>query len=170
MVKSFFFIPFAGMILLGCQSTSQEPEQSESGSLHVSDVNPRYFTDGSGKAVYLTGAHTWNNLVEMNTMAQPNTFDFQAYLDFMERYHHNFMRLWAWELLNWNTKGNREEEPKIVEVGPHPWERTGPGNAIDGKPKFDLTKFNPVYFERLRKRVEAAGERNIYLAVMLFEG
>ena len=32
------------------------------GPLRISTVNPRYFTDGSGKVVYLTGSHTWDNL------------------------------------------------------------------------------------------------------------
>lgn len=34
------------------------------GPLRPHPHNPRYFTDGSGKAIYLTGAHTWNNLVQ----------------------------------------------------------------------------------------------------------
>jgi hypothetical protein len=55
-------------------------------------------------------------------------------------------------------------------VAPHPWQRTGPGKAFDGKPKFDLNQFNTAYFERLRSRVESAGTRGIYVAVMLFEG
>jgi hypothetical protein len=42
--------------------------------------------------------------------------------------------------------------------------------ALDGKPKFDLTKFNDEYFERLRTRVQSAGDRGIYVSVMLFEG
>ncbi len=29
--------------------------------LQVLESNPRYFTDGSGKAVYLAGSHTWPN-------------------------------------------------------------------------------------------------------------
>ena len=164
-MKSPLLIAFFGTLWVGCNTSHQEQEP-----LRVSNINPRYFTDGSGKAVYLTGSHTWNNLVDMHTAAQPDTFNFQAYLDFMESYHHNFMRLWAWELFNWNTSGNNEEDPKIHQVGPHPWERIGPGNAVDGKPKFDLTKFNPDYFEHLRQRVLAAQERNIYVAIMLFEG
>ena len=40
----------------------------------------------------------------------------------------------------------------------------------DGKPKFDLTKFNPAYFDRLRARVQVAGARGIYVSVMLFGG
>ena len=31
------------------------------GPLRVHPENPRYFTDGSGRAVYLTGSHVWNN-------------------------------------------------------------------------------------------------------------
>jgi hypothetical protein len=37
-------------------------------------------------------------------------------------------------------------------------------------PKFDLTQFDEAFFERLRERVAAAGERGMYVAVMLFEG
>jgi hypothetical protein len=42
--------------------------------------------------------------------------------------------------------------------------------ALDDKPTFDLSQFNPAYFERLRQRVRAAGRRGIYVSVMLFEG
>ena len=36
---------------------------------------------------------------------------------------------------------------------PQPFARTGPGDALDGKPKFDLTQLNDEYFDRLRQRV-----------------
>src|SRR4030095_5293154 len=52
---------------------------------------------------------------------------------------------------------------------PQPWARTGPGGAKDGKPRFDLDRFDEAFFDRLRDRVAAAGERGIYVAVMLFE-
>jgi hypothetical protein len=53
---------------------------------------------------------------------------------------------------------------------PQPWPRTGPGTGIDGKPRFDLTRFDPAYFERLRERVAAAGAAGLYASVMLFDG
>ena len=53
---------------------------------------------------------------------------------------------------------------------PLAWMRTGPGTALDGKPKFDLTQLDPAYFDRLRKRVTAARDRGIYVAIMLFGG
>jgi hypothetical protein len=42
--------------------------------------------------------------------------------------------------------------------------------AKDGKPKFDLSKFDQAFFDRLRDRVVAAGNEGIYVAVMLFDG
>ena len=40
----------------------------------------------------------------------------------------------------------------------------------DEKPKFDLTRFNPDYFDRMREHIQAAKARGMYVSVMLFEG
>lgn len=147
------------------------------GPLRVHPENPRYFTDGTTtdggafKAVYLTGAHTWNNLIDMGRSDPPEAFDFNAYLDFLERHNHNFIRLWAWDSTVWDTRANGKLGKDFIHyVAPLPWVRTGPGTALDGKPKFDLATFDPEYFQRLRTRAEAAYRRGIYLSVMLFEG
>jgi hypothetical protein len=101
----------------------------------------------------------------------PPAFDFDAYLDFLAQRDHNFIRLWTWELVSWNTKANgRHGHGEVHTVAPLAYARTGPGNALDGKPKFDLTKYNADYFDRLRRRVTAAGKLGIYVSVMLFEG
>ena len=147
------------------------PAEAASGPLRVDSRNPRYFSDGNGKAIYLCGSHMWNNLVDMGPSDPPPRLDFQAYLDFLQRYGHNFIRLWTWENYTWDTTANRNWAKKTPHfVSPHPWARTGPGSAQDGKPKFDLTKFDDEYFKRLRTRVSAAGRRGIYVSVMLFEG
>jgi hypothetical protein len=140
------------------------------GPLRVHPKNPRYFTDESGQAILLVGSHTWNNLVDMGPSDPPEAFDYEAYLDWLVDHHHNFFRLWAWELLAWDTTNNRERHAQQHHVAPHPWKRTGPKMALDGKPRFDLTKFNEIYFDRLRDRVAAAQARGLYPAVMLFEG
>lgn len=152
--------------VLGVASSLQGP-------LRICAENPRYFADNSGRVVYLTGSHHWYNLVDMGPTDPPPAHDFAAYLDWMVQYHHNFMRLWTWELTTWNTLGNSAQhrnERTFHHVTPLPWPRTGPGQALDGKPKFDLSTFNADYFERLRKRTLAAAEKDIYVAVMLFEG
>ena len=138
--------------------------------LRVHPINPRYFSDGTGRAILLTGSHTWNNLVDMGPDDPPRPFDYEAYLAWLGTYPHNFIRLWTWELTAWDTRGNREKKPRVHHVQPLPWKRTGPGKALDGKPKFDLAAFDDEYFHRLRQRVGAAEQRGIYVSVMLFEG
>ncbi len=158
----------------GLKAVTSEPAR---GPLHVHPTNPHYFTDGtttasgSLKAVYLTGSHTWNNLVDMGRDDPPEAFDFDSYLGFLEQHGHNFIRLWAWDTTSLDTRHYGSQGKDFVHhVAPHPWMRTGPGQALDGKPKFDLTRFDQEYFDRLRLRVQAAGKRGIYVSVMLFEG
>ena len=140
------------------------------GPLRKHPDNGRYFADGSGGAILLVGSHTWNSLVDMGPGDPPPKFDFDAYLDFLERHGHNFIRLWTWEPVTWDTKSNTGSGRRRHTVRPLPWARTGPGKAHDGKPKFNLEKFGSEYFRRLRTRVAAARKRGIYVSVMLFEG
>ena len=143
------------------------------GPLRACEDNSRYFADADGKAVLLVGSHVWYNLVDMGPQDPPKAFDYDKYLDWMAGYGHNFMRMWAWEMVKWDTQGNSSRyrnETTNFYVQPHPWKRTGPGKALDGKPKFDLTKYDPEYFERLTNRIEKARKRGIYVSVMLFEG
>ena len=144
------------------------PGRAESvarGPLRVHPGNPRYFTDGSGKAIYLTAAHTWDNLPDIGLSDPPPAFDFDRYLKFLADHNYNYIRLWRWE-----TPKDIEKDGIVRYSAPHPWKRTGPGTAWDGKPKFDLSAFNEEYFSRMRKRVEMAGARGIYVSVMLFNG
>jgi len=139
------------------------------GPLKVHPDNPRYFADGSGKAIYLTGAHTWSNLKDMGRTDPPTPFDFNGYLDFLQEHNHNFIRLWTWELSKYTYK-DAKVYTEMTYSHPFPWQRTGPGKALDGKPKFDLTNFDQAYFDRLRSRIIAAYNSGIYVSVMLFEG
>jgi len=136
------------------------------GLLSVHPTNPRYFTDGSGKAVYLTGSHTWWNLQDRGEEVSP-LFDYEGFLDTLVGHNHNFFRLWVWEQA---AKVNWARREVMFRFTPLPYQRVGPGKALDGKPKFDLTRFNQAYFDRVRARVALAGDRGLYLAVMLFEG
>ena len=135
------------------------------GPLSPHPGNPRYFTDGSDRAVYLTGSHTWGNMQDQLSPDPDVKFDYPAYLDWTAAHGFNFIRGWHWEQAAWD---NHTREKLLV--SPLPFQRTGPGKALDGEPRFDLTKFNAEYFDRLRSRVMEAGQRGIYVSVMLFEG
>ncbi len=141
------------------------------GPLRPHPDNPRWFTDGSGKAIYLAGSHIWHSFQDHGHRREsgedpPPVFDYDRFLSVLEANGHNFTRLWRWELPRWTD----DTPKKTVEyTRPHPWQRTGPGKAKDGKPKFDLTRFDDEYFERLRSRAKKAGDRGVYVALMLFE-
>jgi hypothetical protein len=142
------------------------------GPLRVSPENPRYFADASGQAVLLTGSHTWNNLIDMGLTDPPESLDFDEYLDWLKGFDHNFTRGWTWEPTTWdNTQmKNVDWRNGAHLVSPHPWQRTGPGLANDGKPKFDLEKMNPNYLQQIRHRLAKARDAGVYVSVMLFEG
>ena len=160
-------------IALTAALISGAPLAAQAGPLRVLQSNPRWFTDGSGKAVYLAGSHTWWNLQDSGhllpeTHNPPPAFDYNGYLDLLSRHGHNFFRLWRWESPMWHD--SKSSKDPVQYCRPHPWLRTGPGLAADGQPKFDLERFDPEYFTRLRSRVAAAGARGIYVSIMLFEG
>lgn len=134
------------------------------GPLRVMPENTRYFTDGSGRAVLLVGSHTWNSLQDWGKSNPPPAFDYEGYLDLLSGLGHNFVRLWAWENARWSTG------PGDWYFAPMPFRATGPGRGEYGGPRFDLGAFDDAYFQRLRQRVVAAGERGMYVSVMLFQG
>jgi Family of unknown function (DUF6298)/Putative Ig domain/Putative collagen-binding domain of a collagenase len=141
------------------------PPQTPMGPLRVSAANPRYFQDANGKIVYLTGSHTWTNfqdIVGPSVLKSINDLGgYSGYLDFLQQHNHNFIRLWMVEHA-WDA-----DDGSVY--GPMPYLRTGPGTALDGKPKFHLKRFNQAYFNRLRQRVVDARARGIYVSVMLFD-
>ncbi len=150
--------------------TSQLPKLRSAiatGPLQVSSVNPRYFVDSSsGKITYLTGSHTWTNLQDAGGSDPPPKFNYPAYLNFLEANNHNFFRLWTWEQSRWTL----ETTDNNYWIEPSPFLRTGSALASDGKPKYDLTKYNQAYFDRLRDRVAEAASRGFYVSIMLFDG
>jgi hypothetical protein len=157
-------------------SGSSTGPSAAAGPLAVSETNPRYFTVAASdatdqRAVYLTGSHVNNNYhdgsgpgADCAEVPEPN--DFRGYLGFLKERGHNFIRLWRWEQFKSQVAGGAFH----FCMTPQPWPRTGPGMAKDGKPKFDLSVFDPACFDRLREYVTAAGNEGIYVSVMLFEG
>ena len=153
--------------LFGCLRLISSPvfAAEATGPLQVSTSNSRYFTDGLGNTILLTGSHHWTNLQDGGLTDPPGSFDYPGYLNFLESRGHNFIRLWTWEQAKWEV-GRTED----IWYNPMPYARPGPGTALDDKPKFDLTQFNQAYFDRMRQRIIEAGQRGIYVSIMLFDG
>jgi hypothetical protein len=140
------------------------------GPLKALTTNSHYFADATGKAVYLTGSHTWDDFQDTDLTTSPAAFDFNSFVSFLKGHGHNATILWRKDLPTycaWGPGGNWH-------MSPFPWQRTGGSNgkhiASDGLPAFDFTQFNQAYFDRLRSRVVELQQNGIYAIVQLFDG
>ncbi len=159
--------------------------QNTPNPLRVSTTNPRYFTDNSGKAIFLTGSN-WGAELQDDSWSISYTFNFDnsapgniSYLDFLASENHNYIRAYMVEHSRWNPV---EAPLANVLANPMPYFRdpaSPPAN--DGQPRFtvdrgDGRQFSTDYFNRLLHRVSEAGQPTpsrptpIYFGVMLFEG
>src|SRR6266850_5482222 len=139
------------------------------GPLAVSP-NPNYFKDAHGTVLILNGSQTWNTFQDWGSNGSLQTLDFKAFVEFLAAHGHNFTLLWTTEMPKFCGFPSTESSPPDLITSPLPWLRTGPGNATDGGLKFDLTKFNPSFFDRLRARTQALNNSGIYVGVYLFTG
>lgn len=159
---------FSGVPLIA-QSKSKANNRPITGELTVSG-NPRYFKDANGNALILTGSQTWNTFQDWGTDGSTQALDFPAFVKFLTEHGDNFTLLWTVELPKFCGLPTTANSPPDFTVSPFPWLRTGPGNATDGGLKFDLTRFNQDYFDRLRTRVQTLENAGIYAGVYLFSG
>jgi hypothetical protein len=172
-------------LLSATAGLSAEPNgRAANGPLRVHPTNPRCFTDGrrnpdgSVRAIYLAGHQVFVDVQDncfnkewTKDMARPDDagarsrlLDWPRYVDFAAKQRFNYLRGW----IIWSTGSGKAAAPNRV-AGPMPYLRTGPGLAADGKPKFDLRRFDEAFFRRLRDHAGDLGRRGVYYSVMLFE-
>ena len=132
--------------------------------------NPHYFQDGRGHALLLNGSQTWNTFQDYGTDGSVQPLDFGAFTGFLLRHGQNFTLLWTVEMPKFCALATREGHPPDFTVSPMPWQRTGPGKATDGGLKFDLTKFDQRFFDRLRERTKVLAQAGIYAGIYPFTG
>jgi len=133
------------------------------GPLRVSRRNPRYFEDGNGKTIFLTGSHTWANFQEFVEDGEA-PFIYEEYLDMMESNHHNFMRMWQRNHPYWSLGS------KHAWVDPVPYVLAAHNKTDNAHSVYDLDRWNEDYFARLRAKIIEAGQRGIYVDLMFFGG
>jgi carbon monoxide dehydrogenase subunit G len=112
-----------------------------SSPLLTSTVNPRYFTDSTGAAKFLTGAWIWNTSY--------SNYNFSNYITWLGNEDMNFIRWYQQE-----------------EQTPYAYLSTGSPDTLP----VDLTQFNPNYFSRLHSLALQAQQSGLYMSVMLFNG
>lgn len=141
------------------------------GTLRVHPQNPRYFTDGTGKAIYLGGHQIFVDLQDNSFNKQfirnnERTLDWNEYLDFLKQYNLNYLRNWV----IWSTGSGSMAPVNRAIAYPMPYKRVnGHGKANDGGLKFDLNQFDQTFFERMHQRCKDLQARGMYVSIMLFE-
>jgi len=141
------------------------------GTLAVHPDNPRYFTDGSGRAIYLGGHQIFVDLQDNSFNKEfirnnERILDWAGYVQFLKASNFNYLRNWV----IWSTGSGSMAPVNNAIASPMPYVRVeGHGKAKDGKGKFDLNRFDEAFFQRMRQRCEDLQEAGIYVSIMLFE-
>lgn len=134
------------------------------GQLEVCPEHPYYFRDG-GRHVALVGV---SDRALFTVWENDKGFSWQKYLRDLAAHHLNYVRQ---DVFSWGQLLAPVSYPAQFSNPAWPFARTGPGVAVDGKPKFDLTKFEQSYFkERIKPFLQEAAKLGIYVELTLFEG
>ncbi|MCK5012719.1 MAG: hypothetical protein KAS66_02780 [Candidatus Omnitrophica bacterium] len=132
------------------------------GPLNLNTENTRYFRDGIGEIIYLTGGHTWGIFQDWQKVGR-DYINVDGFIALLNDNNHNFTRGWV-------CKSTRIPWPadNPISVDVMMYQRTGPETAWDGGLKFDLYEFNEQYFTALRNSVIKFRDNGIYVSMMMF--
>jgi hypothetical protein len=125
--------------------------------------NPRYFLFRGAPTFLITSGEHYGAVLNRD-------LDHTPYLDELAARRFNLTRVFS---------GSYREVPGSFQIAANtlapergryfaPWARSKVPGAADGGNKFDLTVWDPAYFDRLRSFVGAAGKRGIVIELVLF--
>jgi hypothetical protein len=128
--------------------------------LHPS--NPHYYLFNGQPTILITSAEHYGAVVNLD-------FDYVRYLDALKAYGMNYTRPWPGAVLEMvgefvkdNTMGPKPRRTIV------PWAHSSEPGYIYGGNKFDLDKWDPEYFARLKDFIAKAAERGIVVEICFF--
>ena len=130
--------------------------------IQVHPVNSHYYLFRGKPTVLITSAEHYGAVVNRD-------FGYIAYLDALRSYGLNYTRIYpgflfepVGKFMKGNTLGPRPASLVL------PWTRgKSPGYMLGGN-KFDLDRWDPAYFSRLKDFIAKAGERGIVVEICFF--
>ena len=136
--------------------------QAHAQPIGIHPDNPHYYLLHGRPTILITSTEHYGAVVNLD-------FDYIAYLNELKAYGLNYTRIWpgavlemVGEFVKGNTMGPR---PRRMIV---PWARSSEPGYLYGGNKFDLDKWNPEFFTRLKDFIVKAGERGIVVEVCFF--
>lgn len=127
--------------------------QGEAGVLRIDAQDGRYFTR-DGEFWYLAGYYP--TIAALTADQTDYDTYYREFIDLLAENNLNYFR-------NVFNMGQPYGEARTV------YERTGPGSAADGQPRFDLTRIDPEYFDYWRKVIAYAGEKGVVVQLVIFD-
>jgi hypothetical protein len=147
-----------GVLLLAAGAAAAPPRP-----LALHPDNPHYFLFRGKPAVLLTSGEHYGAVLN-------RAFDYVPYLDELKARGFNLTRTFSGTYLEIASSFKIVDNTLAPDAKDYlaPWARSEEAGAADGGRKFDLAKWDPAYFERLRDFVTQAGRRGIVVELVLF--
>lgn len=125
--------------------------------------NPHYFTYKNTPTLLITSAEHYGAVLNRD-------FDYEAYLETMAEEGMNYTRIFVGSYVEIPGSFGIESNTLAPATGRFlaPWKRTEEAGLYEDEKKFDLSQWEPAYFERLNDFVTQADERGIIVEVTFF--
>ncbi|MEN6576044.1 MAG: polysaccharide lyase [Phycisphaerales bacterium] len=136
---------------------------AEAAPISLHPENPHYFLWQGKPTILITSGEHYGAVLN-------RAFDYRRYLDTLQSYGLNLTRTFSGAYCEPVGAFNIEKNTLAPASGDLlcPWARSGDGGYAGGGNKFDLTQWDPAYFNRLTDFITEAGKRGILVELVLF--
>jgi hypothetical protein len=145
------------MLLSGAALSAAHAQEA----IRLNPENPKYLLFRGKPLALVSASEHYGSVIN-------RPFDYEKYLDDAAVHHITMTRTF---LLYREMQSARNPSSPCKPESPDyiaPFVRKGPGKAMDGEPVYDLDAWNPEYFERLHKFLDAASKRGIIVELTVF--
>ena len=134
---------------------------ASSSVIGVCEKNPHYYQYKGKEILLITSAEMYGSLINKQ-------FNYRKYFDLLHEYRLNYTRIYPGAMIE-RTGMSMDNNP--LAPGPEaivPWARSNVPGYIGGGNKFDLDKWDPEYFARLKDYVSYAGQKGIFVEICFY--
>jgi hypothetical protein len=130
-------------------------------AVKIDPANPKYLLFRGKPLALISASEHYGSVIN-------RPFDYEKYLDDAVQHKMTMTRTF---LLYRELQSARNPSSPCKPESPDyiaPFVRKGPAKALDGEPVYDLDEWNPEYFERLHRFLDAASKRGIVVELTVF--
>jgi hypothetical protein len=147
-----------GILVLALAALSAARGQD---AVSINPENPKYLLFRGKPLLLISASEHYGSVIN-------RPFDYEKYLEDAQAHKMTMTRTFLLyrELQSARNPSSpcKPESPDFIA----PFQRTGPGKAMDGEYVYDLDKWNPEYFDRLHHFLDAASKRGIVVELTVF--